>query len=241
MWKINKNLKKILALVVPAVLVFMLLACLCGCTSSFYIDGSSYGYFIWEDSSSNIHIAWSADKKDTTFKGKISTDGEFVSYSAEDFEENDRVGINSEKNEIIFDASLSAKDYSDKIIILADNYSYIEFDLKMNDGYDTSRVNVGQFLNNPDEEVFRTTPGYFESLKDIPFYKKHPVSGFVSKFSGDIGFTLFYVFIIGVVIIEIIRITAIRKNRKYNRYLILCYGVLIVIEAALYFLLKRAG
>jgi hypothetical protein len=241
MLRINKSFKRMLALAVLAVLVFMLLVCLCSCTGSFYIAGASYGYFIWEDSSSNIHIVWSADKKDTAFKGKISTDGEFVSYITEDFEESDRFGINSEKNEINFDAGLSAKDYSDKIIISASNYTYIELDLKMNDGYDISRVNVGQFLNNPDGEVFRITPGYFESLKSIPFYKKHPVSGFISKFAKDISFTLFYVFIIGVIIIEIIRITAIRKNKKYNRYLIICYGVLIIIEIVLFIALRRTG
>ncbi len=241
MWKINKNFKRILAPAIFAGLVFMLLACLCSCTGSFYIPGASYGYFIWKDSSSNIHIAWSADKKDTAFKGKISTDGEFVTYLTEDFEESDRFGINSEKDEINFDAGLSARDYSDKIIISANNYSYIEFDLKTNGGYDISRVNVGQFLNNPDGEVFRITPGYFESLKSIPFYKKHPVSGFISKFAGDISFTLFYVFIAGVIIIEIIRITAIRKNKKYNRYLILCYGVLIIIEIILFIALRRTG
>ena len=79
----------------------------------------------------------------------------------------------------------------------------------------------------------------------MPFYKKHPYSGLFYKLSKDMFFTISFVFILGVIIIEIIRITAIRKkilaraNKKYNYYLFLCYGILIIIGAGIYLFLTR--
>jgi len=97
---------------------------------------------------------------------------------------------------------------------------------------------VGEYLANPETAVFRIGRDYFSTLKNIPFYKKHPWSAFFYKLSADIVFVIFFIFIIGVIVIEIIRISALRKNKKYNRYLILCYGVLILVIAGIYLFLK---
>jgi len=236
-----KKIKKIILFLLLVTMAASLLAAISGCSGSSFVPGASYGYFIWEDSGSDIHIAWSVDKKDTVFKGSVSTDGTIEVYELIDFEESDEFDISAEKDRINFNAELSAEDFSDKIILSVKDYSYIEFDLKINDGYDLSRTNVGGFLNNPPDGVFRIEKGYFDKVDKIPAYQKHPLSGFLSKLAGDIRFTVFYIFIIGIVIIEIIRITILRKNKKNNWYLILCYGVLVLIEITVYILLRRFG
>ncbi|MBN1299408.1 MAG: hypothetical protein JW997_06965 [Actinobacteria bacterium] len=235
----TKYLKMAMAgavLIISAVIFTVMLS---GCSSSFFVSGASYGYFIWEDKNSDIHIAWSADKKDNSFKGSIATDGIISEYELIGFEEDDRFDIGSEKSNIDFDAALSANDFSDEIVISLKGHSYVEFDLKINDGYDLSRINAGGFLVSPDDTVFKLEKDYFEKVKKMPFYERHPVSGFISKLAGDMAFTLFYLFLIGVVIIEIIRITLFRKNRKYNWYLFLCYGILAAAEVVVFILLKN--
>jgi len=217
----------------------ILLLSLVSCTGVAFVPGASFGYFIWEDSDSNIHITWSVDRKDTSFDGKIDTDGIIADYELVGFEENDKFNINESKNSMDFDATLSEDDFSDEIIFKASGYSFIEFDLKINDAYDLSRTNLGAFLNNPEQGTFRIDKDYFDEVRDMPIYTKHPFSGFLYKLAKDIRFTVFYIFIFGAIVIEIIRITALRRNKKYNWYLFLCYGVLALIIFAVYIILKR--
>src|SRR5665647_1287251 len=80
----KSNIKKIsrLKLASSAILVFLfslfLLGSLSSCSKPLIIPGASVGYFIWKDSGSNIHIAWSGDRKDRTFSGILKTDGDFT-------------------------------------------------------------------------------------------------------------------------------------------------------------------
>ncbi|MBM3700379.1 MAG: hypothetical protein FJW68_05625 [Actinobacteria bacterium] len=235
----TKYSRAVLTAVLFAVFAIIFTFALSGCSGSFFVPGASYGYFIWEDKNSDIHIAWSADKKDTTFEGSIETDGIIYGYELIGFEESDRFSIDDAKSRIDFYAGLSAQDFSDKIIISVKEHSYVEFDLKINGAYDLSRINVGGFLVNPGKEVFRLQKDYFDEVKSMPFYKRHPVSGFLSKLAGDTGFTLFYLFLAGVVIIEIIRITLLRRKRKYNWYLFLCYGILAALEVVVFIVLRN--
>ena len=209
-----------------------------GCAKPLFVPGATLGYYIWEDEDENIHIAWSADRKDNRFDGRISTDGSIEDYELIGVEEEDDVEVSDDRTGLDFNSTLSADDYSDEIAVNVQDYDYIEFELKINDAYDLSRTNLGRFLNNPPEGVFRISKDYFDEIEKIPFYNRPPFSGFLEKLNADIRFTVFYLFLIGIVAIELIRITALRKNRKNNWYLLLCYGVLILIIAGVYLLLK---
>ena len=235
----GKKITRAAAVFFAAAVLLAILLCLVSCSGVAFVPGASFGYFIWEDSSSNIHIAWSVDRKDTTFTGKITTDGVIDNYELVGFEDSDKFEISKNKNSMGFDASLSADDFSDELVFKDSGYSYIEFELKINDAYDLSRTNLGAFLNNPDQGVFRIDKDYFDNLSDMPIYTKHPLSGFLYKLAKDIRFTVFYLFVFGAIAIEIIRITALRKNKKYNWYLFLCYGVLILLIFIVYIVLKR--
>ena len=235
----GKKITRAAAVFFAAAIIAVLLFCLVSCSGVAFVPGASFGYFIWEDKDSNIHIAWSVDRKDTNFEGRIITDGAIGAYELVGFEDSDKFEISQAKDSMGFDANLSEDDFSDELIFKAEGYSYIEFELKINDAYDLSRTNLGAFLNSPDQGVFRIDKGYFDKISDMPIYTKHPLSGFLYKLAKDIRFTVFYLFVFGAIAIEIIRITALRKNKKYNWYLFLCYGVLILLIFIVYILLKR--
>ena len=229
---------KIAAGIVLICTIVVLLFIASGCTKPFFVPGATLGYYIWEDDSGSIHIAWSADRSDNKFSGKVSTDGKIEDYELVGLEEDDNLEISEDRSMLDFEASLSRADFTDELVISVEDYSYIEFELKINDAHVLSRTNLGKFLNNPPDKVFRITEGYFEEVRQVPFYKRPPFSGFFKKLDSDMGFSVFYMFIIGVIVIELIRITVLRKNKKYNWYLFLCYGVLIAIIAGAYFIIK---
>jgi hypothetical protein len=230
---------KAIAVLFAGLMLIALMAGLVSCSGTTFLPGASFGYFIWEDNDSNIHVAWSVDRKETSFTGRVSTDGVIEDYELVGFEESDIFKINESNNSIDFEAALSEDDYSDELVFKGNNYSYIEFELKINDAYDLSRTNIGAFLNNPDQGVFRIDKDYFDKVSDMPIYTRHPLSGFLYKLAKDIRFTVFYLFVFGAIAIEIIRITALRRNKKYNWYLFLCYGVLVLIILIIYIILKR--
>jgi hypothetical protein len=221
------------------ILLVMLLAIagviLSGCQKVSFIPGASYGYYIWEDGG-RIHISWSIDRKDSSFSGSISTDGDIDDVELIDWEEGDisKVG----ENILTYASTLGIDDYMDGIILEITGYTYIELDPRINDGYDLSRVHIGAFLNNPQDGPFRIGPQYFEEVRDMPWYERHPFSGFFEKLYANRFFTFAFLFIIGVVIIEIIRITAF-SGRKYKLlYTGILYIVLVCLEAAVYLLLR---
>ena len=72
----------------------------------------------------------------------------------------------------------------------------------INGVYDLSRVHAGAFLNNPSTSPFIIEKGYFNDIGSIPWYEKHPFSGFFYKLFANKYFTFIYLFIIGIVIIE---------------------------------------
>jgi hypothetical protein len=235
----GKKITRAVVVLFVATIFLAILLCLVSCSGATFVPGASFGYFIWEDSSSNIHIAWSVDRKDTTFTGKIVTDGIIDNYELLGFEDSDKFEINKSKNSMDFQASLSSDDFSDELVFKDSGYSYIEFELKINNAYDLSRTNLGAFLNNPQQGVFSIDKGYFDKISDMPIYTKHPLSGFLYKLAKDIKFTVFYLFVFGAIAIEIIRITLLRKNKKHNWYLFLCYGVLVLLIFTVYIVLKR--
>jgi len=210
-----------------------------GCARLMFLPGISSGYYIWKDSAEKIHIAWGMERNQSTFEGIVATDGVISVLDRINFTDDDVISLSSEKNRLEFNAKIAEKEMSQELVIDITNYNYIEFDLKINGGYDLERTHVGEYLANPETAVFRIDRDYFSTLKNIPFYKKHPWSAFFYKLSADIVFVIFFIFIIGVVVIEIIRITALRKKKKYNWYLILCYGVLILVIAGIYLFLTR--
>ena len=136
---------KIIILILLAVLFLILFS---GCRGIFYIPGASYGYYIWEEDN-NIYVEWSIDRKDAEFSGKILTDGKIAVYNLNGWEENDL--IEAGENKIEFSATLDDTDYSDGFNFNPQEYTYLEFDLKVNDGYDLSRINLGGLLENPEE------------------------------------------------------------------------------------------
>lgn len=231
---------KAIKLVIVILLIFTSLVIGTGCRGMFFIPGASYGYYIWEDKNSDIHIAWSIDRRESNFSGWVATDGKFVKYKTLDWEDSDSIKVSDENNKIEFSATLDENDYSDEVVISVSDYNYLDFELKINNGYDLSRINLGEFINNPENGVFRVSKGYFKSLEGKPWYKKHPWSGLFYKLSGDIKFSLIYLFILGVVVIEILRITVIKRRKKMKRlYLILSYAILIIIDSGIYLFLTR--
>ena len=230
---------KIFKLILIFLLLFSIVIIGTGCNGIFFIPGASYGYYIWEDSEDNIHIAWSIDRKDANFNGWIAMDGEIRDYKTLDWEENDNVKILENNSKIEFNATLSENDYSDEIILVIDNYSYLEFDLRINDGYDLSRINIGEFINNPNNNIFRIEKDYFSQLDKKPWYREHPLSGLFYKLSANIIYSLAYIFLLGVIIIEILRITVIRRSSRYWWYIVISYCVLILIDSGVYLFLTK--
>ncbi|MBM3705879.1 MAG: hypothetical protein FJW66_05070, partial [Actinobacteria bacterium] len=222
----SKILKITTQTIILAMFVFVLAVSGFACTKIVFISGVSSGYYIWEDSAGKIHVAWGMEKNESTFKGSIVTDGKISIDDKTGFNEDDTVSLNNERNRLEFDTKIKEGELSQAIVLDVENYSYLEFELKINGGYDLDRTHVGEYLANPDTPVFKISSSYFDDLKKIPFYRKPPLSGLFYKLSRDFVFTLIFVFVLGALMIEIIRITAMRKNRKYNRYLFLCYGIL---------------
>ena len=123
-------------------IVVILLGAASGCQRALFMPGASYGYYIWEDEK-GVHIFWSVDRKDTSFSGTITVDGELTGYELVDWEDADIADISDSK--VSFEANLSREDYSDGIILQITDYEQIELDLMINGGYDLSRVNAGAF------------------------------------------------------------------------------------------------
>ena len=213
----------------------VLLGLISGCQRVFFVPGASYGYYIWEDEK-GVHIFWSVDRKDTSFSGTIAVDGELTGYELVDWEDADNADTSD--SIVSFTANLSREDYSDGIILQVTDYKQLELDLMINGVYDLSRVHAGAFLNNPSTSPFIIEKGYFNDIRSIPWYEKHPFSGFFYKLFANKYFTFIYLFIIGVVIIEIIRITAFSSRKRKGLYTGISYIALIVTLILIYFILK---
>ena len=206
-----------------------------GCSGLIYLPGASYGYYISEEEG-KIHIEWSVNRKDTTFSGYIKTDGEISGYELTEWEDSDNAEV--KKDILTFTSTLGPEDYSDGIIIEIADYEYIEFDLRINDGYDLSRVHIGAFLQNPEVSPFQIGQDYFKEVRAIPWYKRHPFSGFFYKLFSNKYFTFPYIFILGIIVIEILRVTAFTRTGKKNIVTATAYLTLIAFEIGIFFLLR---
>jgi hypothetical protein len=223
---------KIILLILTSFLVLIMTS---GCRGIFYIPGASYGYYIWEENGS-IYVEWSRDRVDSDFSGSISTDGKITDHDLNEWEEDDLFEVS--ENKIEFSAALDEEDYSDGFSFYPGDYTYLEFDLKIDDEYDLARINLGEFLENPDESIFKIERQYFNQLRERPWYKKHPFSEFFYKLFSNKYFTFAYIFILGVVIIEILRITIFAKKKRKIVNIAVSYAVLIAAEVCIYFALK---
>jgi len=223
---------KIILLILASFLILIMIS---GCRGISYIPGASYGYYIWEENGS-IYVEWSRDRVDSDFSGSISTDGKITAHDLSEWEEDDLFEVG--ENKIEFSASLSEEDYSDGFSFDPGGYTYLEFDLKINDEYDLSRINLGGFLENPEEGVFKIDGQYFDRLRQKPWYKKHPFSEFLYKLFSNKYFTFVYLFILGVIIIEILRITVFIDKKRKMVNIAVSYAVLIAAEVCVYFILK---
>ena len=228
----RSNIFKTMIILVVAV---VLLGIISGCQRVLFMPGASYGYYIWEDEK-GINVFWSVDRKNTSFSGTITVDGGLTDYELVDWEDADSADISD--STVSFEANLSPEDYSDGIILKVTDYEQIELDLMINGGYDLSRVHAGAFLNNPPDSPFIVEKGYFDDIGSIPWYEKHPFSGFFYKLFANKYFTFIYLFIIGVVIIEIIRITAFSSRKRKVLYTGISYIILLAIEILIYYILR---
>jgi len=231
---LNRNFK--INRVLAVALLVAVIVILTGCTGIFYVPGASYGYYIWEEDDS-IFVEWSADRKETKFDGVISTDGEITSHTLKEWEQDEDV-IKVGENIVSFSSTLDAEDYSDGFSFTLKDYSYLEFDLKMNDGYDLSRINLGGFLESPEEGTFRIEKDYFEQIETKPWYQRRPFSEFFYKLFSNKYFTFLYLFILGIIIIEILRVTVISRKKKKALWITLSYVLLVAVEVLIYFILK---
>ena len=223
-----KNLL-IIFILISFILVFA------GCQKLNFIPGASYGYYIWEEDGS-IHISWSIDRKDASFTGSIRTDGDIIGIELIDWEENDDTATG--RNAISYTSTLGFEDYTDGIIIEIQEYEYIEFDLRIDDSYDLSRVHIGAFLNNPESSPFRIGPDYFNEIRSIPWYERHPFSSFFYKLFSNKYFTFLFLFIVGGVVIEIIRLTVFSEKKRRKLYTGISYIILLCLEIVIYFILR---
>ncbi len=231
-----KRISSISKLIICGIFIFLIILTAWGCRGIFYIPGASYGYYVWEEDS-RIFVEWSVDRKDSKFDGSISTDGKITDYELTGWEEGNDV-IKVEENRIVFSATLNDKDYSDGFSFDVEDYTYLEFDLKINDGYDLNRINVGGFLENPESNVFKIEKDYFSQLGMKHWYQKHPFSEFFYKLFSNKYFTFLYLFILGIVIIEILRVTVLAGKRRKIIWLAASYLALILIEICIYFILR---
>ena len=217
------------------VVAVVLLGLISGCQRVLFVPGASYGYYIWEDEK-GVHIFWSVDRKNTSFSGTIAVDGELAGYELVDWEDADNADTSD--GIVSFTANLSREDYSDGIILQVTDYEKLELDLMVNGVYDLSRIHTGAFLINPSTSPFIIEKGYFDDIGSIPWYEKHPFSGFFYKLFANKYFTFTYLFIIGVVVIEIIRITAFFSRKRKGLYTGISYIVLIAAGILIYFVLR---
>jgi hypothetical protein len=225
----NFSIIKLTRLVILFLLTLIMFSgFLISCSKPLIISGSSFGYYIWEDKQNNIYIEWSANRNKNSFNGIIKTDGKFENVRKIDIESDDIITQNN--NEIDFNASLSDKDYSDELVIKVSDYTYVEFDLKLNNKYDLSRINIGKYLNNPTSNVFKIDKNYFQNLKKISWYKNHPFNEFFHKLYVNKYLTFLYLFILGAIIIGILRITKFESKKKKNLLVFISYILLILID-----------
>ncbi len=222
--------------ILVALLIFsIIMAFASGCQKVYFMPGASFGYYIWEEDG-KIHISWSVDRKDTTFSGSIETDGRIEGIELVDWEEEDLADVGEGK--ILYTSTLDSEDYTDGMIIEIVDYEYIELDLMINGIYELPRVHLGAFLENPETSPFRIEKDYFDNVSRIPWYERHPFSGFFYKLFSNKYFTFPYIFILGVIIIEIIRITYISTKKRKHLYTGISYIVLICLEIVIYFVLR---
>ena len=231
-----RNIKKIkasrrLASRIVLIIIFMIITMLfaTSCSKAFFISGVSIGYFIWQDDDKNIHVSWSSDRTESNFTGTFTTDGRFDDIVKSNFEENDKLNIS--ENNLSFDCMLDEEDYNDEISFKCNDYSYIEVNLKIDGQTDLNRINIGKFLNSPDQEVFRIESGYFETIKTMPWFKNHPFVEFFKKAYSVRYFTFIYIFLLGVILIEILRITKFRALKRKGLTLFISYIVLLIIDS----------
>ncbi|MCE5330361.1 hypothetical protein LLG07_08545 [bacterium] len=232
----KKNSNFLLLLLISGILLIGLLT---SCSKPLIIPGASFGYYIWKDSSNNIRLVWSADRRDNSFSGTVKTDGSFDSVEKLGIENDDKINIS--KKEIDFNAKLSAQDYADEIVISDSNYSYIEFDLKVNGQYDASRINVGKYLNNPEGQVFKIDVNYFENLREVPWYNNHPYAEFFHKLFANKYLTFVYIYIIGIIIIELLRITKFASKKKKGLLIGISYLIVFLIDSGFFIMLWYAN
>lgn len=228
----RKNIYRILIIFI---ILLTMIAVVSACQKVYFMPGASYGYYVWEEEG-KIHISWSIDRKDSTFSGSIETDGRIENLETVAWEEADT--INAGDNKILYSATLDANDYTDGMIIEIVDHEYIELDLMINDGYDLSRIHLGAFLENPESSPFRIEKDYFDNVSRMPWYEKHPFSGFFYKLFSNKYFTFLYIFILGAVVIEILRITYISTKKRKYLYTGVLYIILICLEIAVYFILR---
>jgi hypothetical protein len=241
----KKDIKKVnrLKLASFIALIFLCAILLSGllssCSKPLVIPGASIGYFIWKDSSNKIRIAWSDDRKDRNFSGTIKTDGDFTSVEKAGIETEDK--INQSAKEISFNATLSPADYADELIITVSGYSFIDFNLKMDEKYDLSRIHIGKYLNNPLSEEFRIDANYFENLKTIPWYNNHPFAEFFYKLYANKYLTFIYIYLLGAILIGLLRITKLSAARKKVLLTGILYIILFILDAGFIIMLWYAN
>src|SRR4030065_2310824 len=230
------RINSIYKIIICVVFIVLIMIAVGGCRGIFYIPGASYGYYVWEEGS-RIFVEWSVDKKDAKFNGSISTDGKIKDHELTGWEEENDV-IKVEEDRIVFSTTLNENDDADGFNFNIEDHTDLEFDLKINDGYDLNRVNVGGFLENPENNVFKIDKEYFSQLGMKHWYQKHPFSEFFYKLFSNKYFTFLYIFILGIVTIEILRVTVISRKKRKIIWLSASYAVLIAVEILIYFILK---
>ncbi len=225
-------MKKISIIFISLLIVILLT----GCKMLSFIPGASIGYFLTRSADGTITMEYSTDKKDALFSGSISTDGSFTEITSLRFDDEEVFSLTD--NTASFSARLSQSEFADIMIIKAEGHSYVEFDLRINDGYDLARINIGEFLNNPEGQVFRLDDAYFDSLAQKPWYEKNPFANFFAKLYLNMLFTAMLVVVLGVLIVEILRVTRFRNNPKKKIYLPISYALVLIAVLLVYLFLR---
>ncbi len=211
----KKNKEKLFFI---AIVLFLFVIIISGCSRPVLIPGTQDRIMIWQEDENLFKVYFSTkiaavrSYEGHVITGNISTDG---SIESKGYKLNETDYIKNDDNKIDLEIALDNNNYYKGIDLNITEYTYVEFDIKMDDYYRKDITSLGTNINYPEENIIRVNDTYLLNLSNAPFYRKRPVSSLIDKLISDRVFASIYFFIILALIAGIIVFSIkIRKIRK---------------------------